>query len=158
MAHLKLFVPFAAAAGLVLAGCQGAGQKEAGGTIIGAVGGGLLGSQVGEGRGRLVATAVGAVAGAFLGKEIGRSLDNADRLAMGRTTQAALENSKTGRTSSWRNPDSGNSGTVTPRRTYQEASGRYCREYQQTITVGDKTEQAHGTACRQSDGTWRIAN
>lgn len=40
------------------------------GTIIGAVGGGLLGSTVGKGDGRIVATAAGSVIGAVLGREI----------------------------------------------------------------------------------------
>ena len=55
-------------------------------------------------------------------------------------------------------PDSGNSGTVKPQPSYQNASGQYCREYQQTITVDGKTETAYGTACRQPDGSWKIVN
>jgi hypothetical protein len=31
-----------------------------------------------------------------------------------------------------------------------------CREFQQTITVGGQTQEAYGTACRQSDGSWKI--
>ena len=33
-----------------------------------------------------------------------------------------------------------------------------CREFQQTITVNGKTENAYGTACLQSDGAWKIIN
>jgi len=33
-----------------------------------------------------------------------------------------------------------------------------CREYQQTITVGGRTERAYGTACKQADGSWKIIN
>ena len=61
----------------------------------------------------------------------------------------------------WVNPDTGNRGTVTPRRTYRVQRGattRYCREFQQTITVGGKTERAYGRACRQPDGSWKIVN
>jgi surface antigen len=47
---------------------------------------------------------------------------------------------------------------VTPVRTYQSASGQYCREYQQTITVGGQMHQAYGTACRQPDGNWKIVS
>ena len=75
---------------------------------------------------------------------------------MRRTSQSTLETAQTGTTSSWTNPDSGNSGTITPTKTYQASSGEYCREYQQTVTVGGKTEQAFGTACRQPDGSWKI--
>ena len=60
-------------------------------------------------------------------------------------------------TVTWQNPDSGNYGTVTPVREGTTASGAYCREFQQTITVGGKTEEGYGTACRQPDGSWKIA-
>ena len=63
---------------LALAGCQANGSKEAGGTILGAAGGGLLGSQVGSGSGQVLGIAIGTLAGAVMGADIGRSLDNAD--------------------------------------------------------------------------------
>lgn len=31
-----------------------------------------------------------------------------------------------------------------------------CREFQQTISVSGDTQQAHGSACRQPDGSWQI--
>ena len=68
----------------------------------------------------------------------------------------ALETAPSGQTVSWRNPDSGNSGTITPEPAVQRDSGEYCREYQQTITVAGRSEQAFGTACRQPDGSWKI--
>ncbi len=37
-------------------------------------------------------------------------------------------------------------------------AGLTCREYQQSITVGGKTEDAYGTACLQADGSWEIVN
>ena len=46
--------------------------------------------------------------------------------------------------------------TVTLTRTDKTGSKQYCREYQQKITVGENTERAHGRACRQPDGQWRI--
>lgn len=146
------------AVGLALAGCANQGTKQTVGGVGGAVLGGLLGSQVGGGSGRLWATGAGAVIGALVGSEIGRSLDDNDRRNMEATTQASLEHTQSGSTSTWTNPDSGNSGTVTPSRTYQTDSGQYCREYQQTVTVGGKTEEAFGTACRQPDGSWRIVS
>ena len=77
---------------LVLAGCQANGPKETRGTILGAAGGGLLGSQVGSGSGQLLGIAVGTLAGAVLGADIGRSLDNADR-AMARWNEEAVSSS-----------------------------------------------------------------
>jgi surface antigen len=137
---------------------QNAGTKQNLGTLLGAVGGGLAGSQIGGGRGTLVAVGVGSLLGAFVGSELGKSLDNADRAVMAQTTTRTLETAPTGQTSSWRNPDSGNYGTVTPQPAYQTASGQYCREFSQTVTVGGKTEEAYGTACRQPDGTWKIVS
>lgn len=133
-------------------------NKQNIGTVLGAVGGGLLGSQIGGGSGRLAATAAGTLIGALAGSSIGKSLDNADRAAASRTTQSALERAPTGQVSSWRNPDSGNSGTVTPTRTYQSTNGETCREFTQTVTVDGKTEDAKGRACRQPDGTWQIVS
>ena len=130
--------------------------KRSLGTLLGAGLGALVGSQIGGGTGRLAAVAIGALGGAFLGGEVGRSLDRADRAHAERTARNALEYNRTGETIRWRNPDSGNSGTVTPTRTYQTASGRNCREYQTTVTVGGRNRDAYGTACRQGDGTWKI--
>jgi len=41
---------------------------------------------------------------------------------------------------------------------YQAADGRYCREYQATITVEGRPQASFGTACLQPDGSWRIVN
>ena len=142
---------------LALAGCsETVGQKQGLGTLLGAVSGGVAGAQVGKGRGKLVATGVGAALGALIGSKVGKSLDRADRLAMPQATQSTLETAPSGTTSSWRNPDSGNSGTVTPTQTHQRNDGAYCREFTQTVTVGRRTQEAYGAACRQPDGSWRI--
>ena len=98
----------------------------------------------------------GRCIGGLLGSSVGKSLDDVDRVMMERTSQASLEHTKAGSTSTWSNPDTGNSGSVTPTKTYQASSGEYCREYRQTIVVGGKEEEAFGTACRQPDGTWKI--
>ena len=130
--------------------------KQSFGTLLGGGLGALAGSQIGSGRGQLAAVAIGTLGGAFLGREIGTSLDRADRLFMERSARSTLERNPTGQTSAWRNPDSGHTGTFTPTRTFQTASGQPCREYQQTVTIGGSTEQAFGTSCRQADGSWRI--
>jgi hypothetical protein len=41
---------------------------------------------------------------------------------------------------------------------YQTADGRYCREYQATVTVGGTAQSSYGTACLEPDGAWRIVN
>lgn len=143
---------------LTACGTDGQGDKQTVGTLLGAGLGALAGSQFGGGKGQLAAVAVGALAGAWLGGETGKSLDKADKAYAQRTAQDALEYNKTHQTSSWNNPDSKASGSVTPTRTYQTAEGRSCREYETSIIVDGKTEKATGTACRQPDGTWRVVN
>lgn len=39
---------------------------------------------------------------------------------------------------------------------YTDNQGRYCREYQSTLTVGGMSQPGYGTACLQPDGSWRI--
>ncbi len=130
--------------------------KRSLGTLVGAGLGALVGSQIGGGTGQLAAVAIGALGGAYLGGEVGRSLDRADKARADRTARNALEHNRTSETVRWRNPDSGHSGTFTPTRTYRTADGRNCREYQTSVTVGGRSKDAYGTACRQDDGTWKI--
>lgn len=142
---------------LALAGCATTGgPKQTGGTLIGGATGAVIGAQVGHGTGRLLGVAVGTLAGALIGGEIGRSLDQQDRIEMERAAQYSLEHNRADEPRTWRNPDSGHHGSVTPKRTYQTAQGHYCREYQQTVIIGGEEQQAYGTACRQPDGSWKI--
>jgi surface antigen len=143
---------------LSLVGCQqGAGPKQTIGTVGGALAGGLAGSTIGGGTGRLWATGAGVILGSLLGSSIGKSLDRADQQYLSQSTQTALESGQTGQAVEWRNPDSGNHGTVVPQKAYQR-DNTYCREYSQNIVVDGKSERAYGTACRQPDGTWQIVN
>lgn len=132
--------------------------KENVGALAGAAGGAWVGSNVGKGKGNTVAIATGTLLGAMLGSNIGRSLDQADMAYYDRTSQYAMENARTGATTTWNNPDSGASGTITPTNTYQTAGGQYCREYTQTINVDGRSVQGQGQACRNPDGTWTIVN
>jgi len=147
---------------LVLSACashQHRGPNETIGTLAGAGIGGYLGSEIGgEGTSGAVGAAMGTLAGAMIGQDIGKRLDEADRREHARTTQHTLENTPTGRTKEWENPDTGNRGRVQPTRTYENADGRPCREFTQTIVIDGEEVQGHGTACRQPDGTWKIVS
>jgi surface antigen len=132
------------------------GNKETVGTLLGGAGGAWLGSTIGKGDGRLVAVAAGTLLGAALGNSVGSSLDKADMQYYSQTSQRALETAPAGQTLPWQNPQSGNSGSITPSNYYQTADGGYCREYTQTINVGGKSQKGYGRACRQPDGTWQI--
>jgi surface antigen len=86
---------------------------------------------------------------------VGNMLDQRDKRLQAEAAQRALETAPSGKPVAWNNPDSGHSGTVTVTHTYQ-SGGTYCREYQQTVTIGGKQEKGYGTACRQPDGSWKI--
>jgi surface antigen len=123
------------------------------GGLLGAGAGAGIAALAGGGPGAIVGAAVG---GALIGGYVGHQLDNRDKQLAAQAAQRAFEQNQAGQPSVWNNPDSGNSGSITPTKTYQLASGQYCRQYQQTIVVGGEQQQAYGTACRQPDGTWQI--
>ena len=54
--------------------------------------------------------------------------------------------------------DGGAFGSVTATRDGVDGGGRYCREFQHDITVGNRTQQGYGMACRQPDGAWEIVS
>ena len=140
---------------VLLMSCANVGPKAQVGAATGAAAGGLIGAAAGGGAEGIVA---GVLLGGLLGGAIGDSLDQRDRQLAYQSNQAALETYQVGQTSTWSNPDSGHSGSYTPTKTYQNNQGQYCREYQQTVSVAGETQQAYGTACRQPDGSWKIAS
>lgn len=128
------------------------------GALLGAAVGGLVGSQIGGGSGKKVAIGAGVLAGGLLGHQIATKMSCKDLEYHNKTTQNSLENKPVGTSSSWQNPDSGHSGTVTPTKTYVAENGKPCREFTQTITVEGQIEEIQATACRQDDGTWQIVD
>lgn len=145
------------AAGFALSGCaaDGRGNKEGLGTLLGAAAGAWAGSSIGKGDGKIVATAMGTMLGAAVGNSIGRSMDELDKMKM-REAEERAYNAPIGEAIVWNNPNTGNSGSVTPVRDGRSTAGSYCREFQTEVTVGGKRQDAHGVACQQPDGSWRI--
>ena len=134
-----------------LAACETMSQAEQG-EIIGGVIGGVVGAQVGDGRGETVAIIIGTIAGSMIGRQIGESMDDTDRMR----TAYVLNNSKTGESTTWTNPDNGRVYAVTPTRTYEQGTGP-CREFRLDASVGENgPEEVYGTACLQADGSWLI--
>ncbi len=144
---LKTFLSMAAAAAL-LAGCQTTQDSGTPGLI-----GGAINAQYGAGNAKLADS--GPLLGAFIGKELSTTLDKSDLpyldTAAKRSYAAAV-----GERVTWSNPQTGNNGTIATTRAGYNSMGAYCREYQQTVTVGKQTELAYGTACKQADGAWKI--
>jgi len=75
--------------------------------------------------------------------------ERAHEAAQVRATTAAV-----GETIVWN--QAGAAGSVTAVREGTSTIGRTCREFQQTVTIGGRTEQAYGTACLQADGAWEV--
>ena len=123
------------------------------GSLGGATAGGVIAAVAGANP-ALIAASV--IAGGLLGGYVGHKLDDRDKRMATEAAHQAFEQNQTGQSSSWQNPESGNSGSVTPTRTYQIANGQYCREYTQDIVIGGEKNQTYGTACRQADGSWKI--
>ncbi len=134
---------------VVLSGCASQQQK---GTIIGGVAGALIGSVIGDGSGQNVAIAAGAIAGSLIGSSIGQRFDEQDQ---SRIAYSMERNQR----SSWRNSTTGNRYTVMPSSTLApSSSNQQCREFTVDTEIGNRTETAYGTACRQNDGSWKIAS
>lgn len=123
------------------------------GSVLGMAAGAGIAAAAGGGAGAIIGAGLG---GALIGGYVGHRLDDRDKRMAAEAAQRAFESNQAGQPSAWRNPDTGNSGSVTPTRTYQIANGQYCREYRQTIVIGGEPQQSYGTACRQPDGSWQI--
>lgn len=148
-------------AATALAGCESQPTGRQVGAVAGTIAGVLIGSQVGSGAGRVAATIGLAFLGGWLGGEIGEELSREDRRAVGRTADDALRNNAAGEPSSWSNPETGASGTVTPGPTYvsrkSETAGRSCREIDVVVTPdGKPAKQETRTACRKPNGDWEV--
>lgn len=129
-------------------------HRDVVGGLIGGVAGGVLGNQLAPHQGRGVATLGGAIIGALIGGAVGQAMDLDDQACIGQV----LEYAPTNRVVQWSDPAQGAFYQVVPLNGYQPGPGRYCREYQTTVTIGGEMQQAYGTACRQPDGSWRPAN
>ena len=141
----------------LISGCAGTYSKQDTGTAAGALLGGGLAYGLGQNSSnKEIWTVLGIGLGAMLGSQIGQQLDERDRLMMGQSFQTALESASDNTSSSWRNPNTGNSGYTTPTRTVVASNGTPCREFQQTVMIGGQQQQAYGTACRTADGSWKI--
>ena len=100
------FIAFALVALSVAACAADSGPKEAGGTALGAVAGGLIGNAIGGSAGnRLAGTVIGAAAGGLLGNRIGAAMDDEDRERAYAAQMRALETGPSGAPVAWRNPD-----------------------------------------------------
>jgi|SRR5579863_6853629 surface antigen len=85
--------------------------------------------------------------GGVLAGSVGLGLENGDRVAAFHAQAMALD---TGQRQSWR----GENGVYG----YVEAGAPQgsCRPFSQTVYIAGRPYQGQGTACKQSDGSWRM--
>ena len=133
-------------------------NNQAGGLIIGAIAGGLLGSTIARGPSRGAGTVLGAVAGGAVGAGIGGSLNCEDRGYVNRTYYSGFESGRRNADYRWRNDSTGNYGTLRVNDYYQDRDGFRCARYTQTIWIDGRSVPANGHACRQYDGNWAIVD
>jgi len=68
-----------------------------------------------------------------------------------------LENERTGTMVRWSDPKTGDVGTITIERTYEQIDGSPCRDYVRTTErPGAQEDRVFGTGCRENDGRWLV--
>jgi len=138
------------AATLLFAGCA---NNQEGGTVVGAITGGIIGNQFGKGGGKVASTLAGAVVGGIVGNEIGRSLDQRDRELAAQAEFDAWERGPPRQPVRWRNPNNGRYGEVIAD-DYYDRGGSRCRNFLHRVYIEGREQVMRGTACRNPDGTW----
>ena len=135
-----------------LAGCT-PGHNIPGATAAGAAAGGLLGAAFFHGRGAWIGVLGGALVGGIVGNQIGKHMDRQDEINM----QNAIVHTPVGEEATWTNDRTDITYNVRPVKNYH-SKGRYCREYQTRVKIGDEWKDAYGKACRMPDGNWKVVN
>ncbi len=98
-------------------------------------------------------TIIAAMGGGLIGGTIGSQLDEADRRTALQAEYRALEYSQAGNTVDWKGASAGVSGVVIAAQPYRVGS-QDCRQYSQTVSLNGQKQTARGTACRNPDGSW----
>ncbi len=87
-----------------------------------------------------------------------RFFTDADWEIENETAVAAAENNADGETSTWENKDTGQSGTITPLRSYTNKKSETCRAIRFTNRKDELTSENTILACKQADGDWYISD
>ena len=82
---------------------------------------------------------------------IGQQMSEQDR---GRV-RLALESNGNNQPSAWQGASGRTSYKVIPIRTFNESGATRCRDFDTQATIDGRHQKIRGTACRQSDGSWR---
>lgn len=127
------------------------GRDHTGGTVLGAIAGGVLGGALSHGNGGAVVG--GALLGGLAGNAVSRDMDCEDRPYAARSYHDSFSG-PVGRRHEWRRgPDR---GYVVSNREYRR--GRYiCRDFTQVVYRHGREFDRQGTACRPiRGGEWEF--
>jgi surface antigen len=92
---------------------------------------------------------------ALVSAGIGASMDQIDQACVARILEFAPDRAAVRWFGAAKMDYGGAAFAVTPLRTF-ERNGQFCRDYQAVATIGGQDEQSYGTACRMTDGVWRL--
>ncbi len=127
-------------------------QNRAAGTILGAIAGGIIGSQFGHGGGKAAATVGGVVLGGMAGNAIAGDIDCEDRPYAFKVYSSGFVG-PIGRRYEWRH--GGRYGYFMPTREYRWR-GRWCRDFEEGVWRKGRWAIRRGTACQNRDGDWEF--
>ena len=126
------------------------GRDHSGGTVLGAIGGGVIGGLASHGNG--LGIVGGALLGGLAGNAISRDMDCDDRSAAVGSYHDSFSG-PVGRRYEWnRGPDRGY--VVTNREYYR--GHRLCRDFTQVVYRHGRELDRDGTACRSRGGDWEF--
>jgi len=152
-------VVVASIAALPLVGCQtveqetGLNRNTQAGALGGAAFGGIIAGLAGANPAWIAASVImGGVAGGALGNYLGK--DNAEKHVQ--TNLSALNTLGPGQTASWSDTQAGSSGSTTVDRVFTSPGGQTCKAYTETVKTPQRSVTEQATACRQSDGSWKV--
>ena len=150
----KLILAFTSAALVLLQGCNdpNVNNRELG-TILGGIGGAVVGSNIADKNNRALGTVVGAIAGGFLGNQIGKDIDQANRSRINHV----LSTQRSNEPYTWQDPDHHASFVRTTSPSFRD-KGRICRPYKIIMFIDGKKSVKRGTACRVGRNEWQMIN
>jgi surface antigen len=83
-----------------------------------------------------------------------QELAESDVSLASRLIQTTLESTPDGATRRWTNQQTGNSGEITPLRTYASEDGHFCRDYREELVLTGGSGRFYHTACRDDSARW----
>lgn len=96
---------------------------------------------------------ISAMGGGLIGGSIGNGLSDMEKRSALEAEYKALEYNTSGQKVTWKGDQASRYGEVVPAQPYRVGS-QDCRQYTQTVFTGGASVTAHGTACRNADGSW----